>query len=433
MTTYDDVSIVGVGLHPFGRHDPALTGMSMGANAIRLALADAGVSLVGHRLRGRRQQRLRQAGHPGQPTRPDRRPVRQRPQRLRHRRRRARDGRQRDPRRRGRARAGRRVRQARARRVRGQPGRLRPPDWYAETGLMITTQFFAMKDRRYLHQHGLKDQLLAQVAAKAFRNGALNPDAWRRTELSEDEILAARVINPPLTQYMFCSPSEGACAVVLARSRPRSRPVRAAGPAGRGEQSGPAGSARSRCSPRGCPPEAARARAWTRRGRCSTKAGVAPSDVQVAQLQDTDSGAEIYHMAETGLCEHGAQQATARPQRDGSHRPVADQHRRRLSGQRRAGRRIRAAAGARGRAATAGPRRRPSGRGQSAGRFHPRVRRAGHQRLHRSHDARRPEPMAEPDISRSGAPRSAPGSRPSCRRAPRRRGARRLRGLPQHH
>ena len=91
-------------------------------------------------------------------------------------------------------------------------------DWYAETGLMVTTQFFAMKDRRYLHQHGLKDQLLAQVAAKAFRNGALNPDAWRRTEISEDEILAARVINPPLTQYMLCSPSEGACAVVLARS-----------------------------------------------------------------------------------------------------------------------------------------------------------------------------------------------------------------------
>jgi acetyl-CoA acetyltransferase len=30
--------------------------------------------------------------------------------------------------------------------------------------------------------------------------------------------------------------------------------------------------------------------------------------VQVAQVQDTDSGAEIYHMAETGLCEHGEQQ-----------------------------------------------------------------------------------------------------------------------------
>ena len=39
-----EVSIVGVGLHPFGRHDPALTGMAMGAQASRLALADAGLS-----------------------------------------------------------------------------------------------------------------------------------------------------------------------------------------------------------------------------------------------------------------------------------------------------------------------------------------------------------------------------------------------------
>jgi acetyl-CoA C-acetyltransferase len=39
-----EVAIVGVGLHPFGRHDPALTGMAMGAQASRLALGDAGVS-----------------------------------------------------------------------------------------------------------------------------------------------------------------------------------------------------------------------------------------------------------------------------------------------------------------------------------------------------------------------------------------------------
>jgi acetyl-CoA acetyltransferase len=36
---------------------------------------------------------------------------------------------------------------------------------------------------------------------------------------------------------------------------------------------------------------------------------VAPRDVQVAQLQDTESGAEIMHMAETGLCAHGEQEA----------------------------------------------------------------------------------------------------------------------------
>ena len=37
-------------------------------------------------------------------------------------------------------------------------------------------------------------------------------------------------------------------------------------------------------------------------------AGVAPSDIDVAQLQDTDAGAEAIHMAEAGLCAHGDQE-----------------------------------------------------------------------------------------------------------------------------
>ena len=42
---------------------------------------------------------------------------------------------------------------------------------------------------------------------------------------------------------------------------------------------------------------------------CFEQAGVAPSDVDVAQLQDSESGAEIMHMAETGLCADGEQEA----------------------------------------------------------------------------------------------------------------------------
>jgi acetyl-CoA acetyltransferase len=38
------------------------------------------------------------------------------------------------------------------------------------------------------------------------------------------------------------------------------------------------------------------------------QAGVAPDDVDVAQIQDTESGAEIMHMAETGLCKDGEQE-----------------------------------------------------------------------------------------------------------------------------
>ena len=39
------------------------------------------------------------------------------------------------------------------------------------------------------------------------------------------------------------------------------------------------------------------------------QAGVGPEDIDIAQLQDTESGAEIMHMAETGLCEDGEQES----------------------------------------------------------------------------------------------------------------------------
>jgi acetyl-CoA acetyltransferase len=41
-------------------------------------------------------------------------------------------------------------------------------------------------------------------------------------------------------------------------------------------------------------------------------AGVGPGDIDVAQLQDTESGAEIMHMAENGFCEHGEQEQMLR-------------------------------------------------------------------------------------------------------------------------
>jgi acetyl-CoA C-acetyltransferase len=92
------------------------------------------------------------------------------------------------------------------------------PAWYGEIGHFLTTKFFAMKINRYMHDHGISHETLARVAAKNYRNGSLNPNAFRRKPLSEDEILASRMLNHPLRHYMFCAPDEGAAAVVLCRS-----------------------------------------------------------------------------------------------------------------------------------------------------------------------------------------------------------------------
>ena len=303
----DDVSIVGTGLHPFGRHAPELTGMSMGANAIRLAVADAGLSwsdvdyaVGGSNVSGKPDTLVSQLGLTGIPFVNVRNGCATGGVAL--------------------ATAANAIRAGEAeiavvvgfdKHARGafaaSPADYGHKDWYAQTGLMVTTQFFAMKDRRYLHEHGLKEALLAQVAAKAFRNGVLNPDAWRRTEISEEEILASRVISPPLTQYMLCSPSEGACALVLTRSERAAdlcdRPVRLSAVTKRTRRFGS-----FEVFAPWLPPETGVSPSVDAAAAAFAKAGVSPGDVQVAQLQDTDSGAEVYHMAETGLCEHGEQQ-----------------------------------------------------------------------------------------------------------------------------
>ena len=47
-----------------------------------------------------------------------------------------------------------------------------------------------------------------------------------------------------------------------------------------------------------------------RRSRAAYEsAGLAPEDVDVIQLQDTDAGAEVIHLAENGFCADGEQEA----------------------------------------------------------------------------------------------------------------------------
>jgi acetyl-CoA C-acetyltransferase len=89
------------------------------------------------------------------------------------------------------------------------------PSWYAENGQYLTTKFFGMKGNRYRHDHGISVATLAKVAAKNFRNRALNPNAFRRKPMSEEAILNSPMLNYSLTRYMFCAPDEGAAATIL--------------------------------------------------------------------------------------------------------------------------------------------------------------------------------------------------------------------------
>src|SRR3546814_8584649 len=75
-----------------------------------------------------------------------------------------------------------------------------------------------MKINRYMHDHGVTAATLAKVAAKNNLNGSLNPKAFRRNPVSEEDILASPMLNHPLTSMMFCAPDEGAAALVMCRA-----------------------------------------------------------------------------------------------------------------------------------------------------------------------------------------------------------------------
>lgn len=184
-------------------------------------------------------------------------------------------------------------------------------DWYGAVGLALTTQFFAMKLQRYMYEFGITDDALVRVAVKAYVNGALNPNAWRRKAMSYEEIAQSPMLNEPLRKYMFCSPAEGAAAVVLASAAAvrkfGGKPIALRAAAIRTRNYGsfevfsPALALQRAPSPSVMAARSA-----------YEMAGVGPEDVDVAQLQDTESGAEIMHMAENGFCRDGEQEAMIR-------------------------------------------------------------------------------------------------------------------------
>jgi acetyl-CoA acetyltransferase len=181
------------------------------------------------------------------------------------------------------------------------------PKWYGDTGLMLTTQFFAMKIQRYMAQFGISKRTLGLVAEKSFRNGALAEHAWRRSPVDLDTILNAQMVNDPLTKYMFCSPAEGGVALILASEKKiRQMGAKAVYLKAAKIKTRPEGSfevfAPSIDIKRGLSPtQLASAAAFE-------AAGIGPQDIDIAQLQDTEAGAEIMHLAENGFCKDGDQE-----------------------------------------------------------------------------------------------------------------------------
>ena len=296
-----DVRITGVGLHPFGRFD-GQTGPGMGVVAVRAALGEAGVGArdlqaafcgtayggvaAGHRVLGP----LAGTGIPIYDVEA------------------------------GCASGGAALQLAAASIASGRYDRVlafgieKMPKgiirssffapWQEAAGLTPAPAYFALRAQRLLMDTGLTEEHLAQVVVKNRRHGVDNPDAMFRKAVTVDEVLAARMICPPLTLFMLCSPNEGAAAVVLERNGD------GPGLAGISLRSHLPGNVLGEDSPLcGIDDSAVTPPTTLAATDAYAQAGLGPDDVDVVECQDTDAARELLAWAELGLCAPGDQAA----------------------------------------------------------------------------------------------------------------------------
>ncbi|MFQ5697671.1 MAG: lipid-transfer protein [Myxococcota bacterium] len=113
----------------------------------------------------------------------------------------------------------------------GVSGNIVTPDlihwsWYMPYGLVTPASWVAIFTQRYMHDHGVKPEDLAEVAIATRNHAVVNPQAFfYERPLTLDEYMSARWIAEPLRLYDCCQETDGGCAVVIT-TRERARDLR---------------------------------------------------------------------------------------------------------------------------------------------------------------------------------------------------------------
>jgi acetyl-CoA acetyltransferase len=154
--------------------------------------------------------------------------------------------------------------------------------------------FYAAGAREHMKRYGTTAIQFAKVAVKSHENASLNPYAQYRETYSVEEILASPMVAEPLTRLM-CSPiGDGAAALVLCSEEKArqltTKPVWVtASVLGSGKDRAP-----------GEPGVTTRMA-----NKAYEIAGVGPEDLDVIELHDASSPAELMEYEELGLCKVG--------------------------------------------------------------------------------------------------------------------------------
>lgn len=174
---------------------------------------------------------------------------------------------------------------------------LEDEDWEVSHGLVMPA-LYAMRARRYMYEYGLTPEQLAAVTVKSRRHAVHNPDAQYRGEITVEEVMNARPIAEPFTLLHCCPSGDGASAAVICAAdiapRFQSKPIRVL--------ASEVNSGRYMIGFRDMTtPEI------TVRGAKDAyeMAGVGPEDLDVLEVHDAFSIAELLYYEALGLCGRG--------------------------------------------------------------------------------------------------------------------------------
>jgi acetyl-CoA C-acetyltransferase len=170
--------------------------------------------------------------------------------------------------------------------------------WEAPFGTMMPA-YYAMFARAYMHDYGLTEEQLALVRVKNAQYASLNPKAVYRKEVTLEQVLTSRVIASPLKMFDCCVNADGASCLILASkeraSRAKTTPIWVAGIG--------AGTSSVNMARRESMTSFVSAREAAR--EAYEMAGVGPEDIDVAEVHDCFTIAEIIAYGDLGFCKPG--------------------------------------------------------------------------------------------------------------------------------
>ncbi len=177
-------------------------------------------------------------------------------------------------------------------------GRVGEVQWESGFGTTFPA-YYAMFAKRHMHEFGTTREQLLEVAIKNHHYGAMNPYALFRKEITAEKAKASEEVATPFQVYDCCANADGAACVILA-SEDRAKAISSKTVWLDGMACATASmSVLRRPNLVGLPSaEQAATEAYK-------MAGVAPTDIKVADVHDCFTVAEIMAYEDLGFCKKG--------------------------------------------------------------------------------------------------------------------------------